>query len=196
LPEQLRRLPFVVGRPLPRRRHILRVAERRTAINPLSDRSDLVVTQRHVVLELLDADRLVDVPRRHLSRRHALLDRPRPRTRLFVSKERHRRNRSRTMTVLTFCLEDRGNVLCERRAACSLYVDSSGREHEACREREHARGGHDRFPALRLDAEWLHGCPFQHIINCVSLRLCFPPGNALFPPISRFSTCGPAPARP
>ena len=92
LPEQLRRLPFVVGRPLSRRRQVVGVAERRAAIHPLSDCCDLLVGQRHVVLELLDADRLVDVPRRHLPRRDALLDRPRPRTRLFVGDERHRRN--------------------------------------------------------------------------------------------------------
>ena len=38
------------------------------------ERPDLLVAQRHVVLELPDANRPVDVPRRHLPRHHALAD--------------------------------------------------------------------------------------------------------------------------
>ena len=44
---------------------------------------DLLIAQRHVVLELLDADAAVDVPRRHLTGRDAVLDGPRPRPRLL-----------------------------------------------------------------------------------------------------------------
>jgi len=56
----------------------------------LKDRLDLIVVQRPVVLELLNADRLVDVPQRHLPRVDARDDRFRPGTRLFIGHERHR----------------------------------------------------------------------------------------------------------
>ena len=66
---------------------ILRIALRRSAVDPADDRVDLLVGERHVVLELLDADAAVDVPRRHLARRHALLDRAGPGTR-FLERDR------------------------------------------------------------------------------------------------------------
>ncbi len=112
---QLRGKPprALVG-PDARLRHVLRIALRRAGVDPSDDRVDLVVGQRPIVLEMLDADRPVDVPRRHLPRRHARLDGACPRARLFVGDERHRRDRVRPMTRLTFLLEDRRDVLGER----------------------------------------------------------------------------------
>ena len=54
--------------------------------------------------------RLVDVPGRHLSRRDAVLDRPRPGPRLFERDERHRRDRIRPVARFALVLEDRGDV--------------------------------------------------------------------------------------
>ena len=53
------------------------IALRRAAVDPADDRVDLLVGQRHVVLEFLDADAAVDVPRRHLprARRARLIER-------------------------------------------------------------------------------------------------------------------------
>src|SRR6185295_17377038 len=48
-----------------RRRHVGRVAARRAAVGPLRDGGDLVVAERGIVVEFLDADVLLDVPRRH-----------------------------------------------------------------------------------------------------------------------------------
>ena len=79
------------------------------------DRVDLLVAERHVVLELLHADARVDVPRRHLPRGDALLDGARPRTGVLVGDERHRRDRVRLMALLALGLEDRRDVLRERR---------------------------------------------------------------------------------
>ena len=97
-----------------RRRHIGRVAFDGALIDPLDDRVDLVVGKRHVVLEVLNPDAAVDVPRRHLTRRHSRPNGFRPRPRVLESHQRHRRNRSRLMARLTPGLEDRRDVLCER----------------------------------------------------------------------------------
>jgi hypothetical protein len=64
----LHALPLVVGDERLGRRHVLRVALRRAGVHPLHDGVDLRVGERHVVLEVLHADALVDVPRRHLPR--------------------------------------------------------------------------------------------------------------------------------
>src|SRR6185503_11425810 len=55
-------LPLRRIRPLHGRRKIRAATERRSAIDPTSERFDLVVAQRDVVLEFLDTDGLVDVP--------------------------------------------------------------------------------------------------------------------------------------
>src|SRR5260370_690283 len=66
-------LPLVVGDERPGRRQIVRIALWRARAHPADDHVHLLVSQRHVVLEFLDANALVDVPRRQLPRRHALL---------------------------------------------------------------------------------------------------------------------------
>src|SRR6202035_2475725 len=71
----------------------------------------LLVSERHVVLEFLYADAAVDVPRRHLTRRHTLLDGGRPGTHFLIGDERHRRDRVRLMALLTVLLQNRGDVL-------------------------------------------------------------------------------------
>ena len=57
----------------------------------------------------------IDLPRRHLLVGDARLDRPRPRPRLGVGHERHRRDRVGPVTRLALLLEDRRDVLGERR---------------------------------------------------------------------------------
>ena len=52
---------------LARLRHIGGVAHRRARVDPLDDLLDLVVAQRWIVLEALNADVRIDAPRRHLA---------------------------------------------------------------------------------------------------------------------------------
>jgi len=99
-------------------------------IHPGDDRVDLRVGQRHIVLELLDADAAVDVPGRHLARIHARLDGLGPRARLLKRHQRHRRNRSRLMTGLTLGLKDRRHVLGERSCLGLLAGDGGNRQGE------------------------------------------------------------------
>ena len=87
---------------------------RRAGVDPADDGVDLLVAQRRVVDELLDADRLVEMPRRHLARGHARPDRARPRPRVVVGDQRHRADAARAMAHLTLVLEDRRDVLAER----------------------------------------------------------------------------------
>ncbi len=97
-----------------RGRHVCRIAGRRALIDPAGDDPDLGVGQRWIVLELVDADVPVDVPRRHLARGHLLFDRPRPGPGVLVGHQRHRRDRAGAMTVLTGFLQDGRDVLAER----------------------------------------------------------------------------------
>jgi hypothetical protein len=113
--EQLGEVPDRGVGPLDRRRHVLRIAHRRATVHPLGDRLDLAIGQRSIVLELLNADVLVDVPRRHLARHHACLDRLRPRPRLLIGGERHGRHRVGPVARLALGLENRRDVLCEGR---------------------------------------------------------------------------------
>ena len=112
----LHAFPFVVGGNLLRGRQVFRVALRRAGVDPRHDGVDLFLRQRHVVLEFLHADALIDVPRRHLPRRDALLDRPRPRPRLGEGHERHRRDRIRLMAFLALGLHDWRDVFGEGRS--------------------------------------------------------------------------------
>ena len=73
-----------------------------------------VVAQRHVVLEFLNADGLIQMPRRHGAADHALLDGFGPRTRLLVGHQRHRRHGAFAMAALAFFLKDGLDVLGER----------------------------------------------------------------------------------
>ena len=106
---------FAIVGPRLRRGHVFRIALRRAGGDPLDDRVDLRVAQRPVVLELLNADRLVEMPRRHLARLDAGRDRLRPGPRFLVRDERHRRNRIGPMARLALLLEDRRDVFGEGR---------------------------------------------------------------------------------
>ena len=97
-----------------RRRQVGGIAARCSGIHPRDDRRDLVVAQRRVVLELLNADVPNGVPWRHLARRDLRLDRSGPRPRVLVREERHRRAGSRPMATLTRTLENRRHVPGER----------------------------------------------------------------------------------
>src|SRR4029434_6532165 len=90
-----------------------RVTLQRAAVDPSHDGGDLLVAQRTIVLEVLNSDRLDDVPRRHLTRLDAELDGGGPGTRLLIREQRHRRNRIGPVTRLTLVLEDGRDVLGE-----------------------------------------------------------------------------------
>jgi len=81
------------------------------------------------------------MPRRHVAGGDPLLDGFRPRTRLIICDERHRSHRAFTMTVLTFFLEDRGDVFGKGwgfRSRLGSHRDS--RNSEANQETEHTSG--------------------------------------------------------
>src|ERR1700730_18113000 len=63
---------------------------------------------------MLDADGLVQMPRRHVAVGHALLNRLGPRPSLFERHQRHRCGRALVVARLTFGLEDRRDVFRER----------------------------------------------------------------------------------
>src|SRR5437588_7958371 len=62
LPKLLGELPAILVWPLLGYRQVLRISKRRAFIHPAPDGGDLFVTQRYVVLEFLNADRLVQMP--------------------------------------------------------------------------------------------------------------------------------------
>ena len=115
LAERRREIPALTIGPLLGLRHVLRVALRRARVHPAHDRVELFVGERSVVLEFLDADAPIDLPRWHLALRHARLDRLGPRPRLRERHQRHRRHRVGPVARLALLLEDRRDVFRERR---------------------------------------------------------------------------------
>ena len=107
-------LPLGRVREVDRRRHVLGVAPRRAAVDPRGHERDLRIAQRGVVLELLDADVLVDVPGRHLAIDDAVPDRAGPGSDLLVGDQRHRGHLALAMAHLAGALQDRRDVLGER----------------------------------------------------------------------------------
>ncbi len=91
-------------------RHVRWRAARRIGIDPSQHCGDLVVGEREVVLVVPNADRLVQMPGRHLPVRHPLAHRPRPRPHLFVGDQRHRSTRACVMALRALGLEDRCDV--------------------------------------------------------------------------------------
>ena len=142
LAERRREVPALIVGPLLWRRHVLRVALRRAGVDPADDRVDLIVGERSVVLELLDADGPIDLPRRHLAVADARLDRARPRPRLGEGHERHRRHRVGPVTGLALLLEDRRDVLGERRRLRGVGGRGRARQHQ--RRAQHPRADRQR----------------------------------------------------
>ena len=136
-PKRLGEVPDVVTGELLGRREVLRVALRCARVDPPHDVVELVVGERAIVLELLDAERPIDVPRRHLPRGDAALDRADPRPHLFIGDQRHRRDVARAMTRLALLLEDRRDVLRERgRGGVLPCRDRPGETEQADRYRD------------------------------------------------------------
>ena len=106
--------------PLDGGRQVGAVAHGGAAVHPLHDGVDLRLAQRPVVLERLDADGAVDVPGRHLERDHAVADGPRPGPHLAVGQQRHRGDGVGLMALLALLLENRRDVLRERRLVVGL----------------------------------------------------------------------------
>ena len=65
--KQLCEVPHAVVGELLRRRHVTRVTARRASIDPAHNHVNLFTSERPVILEGLDADVRINVPRRHLS---------------------------------------------------------------------------------------------------------------------------------
>src|SRR5439155_16705664 len=98
-------------RPISRGWQVLRVSEWRAGINPTDNRIDLPVGQRPIVLEALDSNSLVNMPRRHVPRDNTFPDGFRPRAYLLIGDQRHRRRSSLSVTFLALCLKNWGDVL-------------------------------------------------------------------------------------
>ena len=134
--------PQVGVGPLQRRRHVGHGAARRPGVGPSSERGNLLVGQRDVFLEVLDADVLFDEPGRHLAQCRLVLHRARPGPRVLVRQQRHRRERSRPVAVLAGALQDWGYVLRERDACLRLRMrrsrvqQNAGRQYR-CRLHDH-----------------------------------------------------------
>src|SRR5215471_20611896 len=62
---------------------------------------------------MLDANRLIEMPRRHVAGDHALADSLRPRARLFVGDQRHRRRGAGMVALLALLLEHRRDIFGE-----------------------------------------------------------------------------------
>ena len=115
--------------------HIFRIASRRTAVDPAGNRVNLLVRQRAVVLEVLDTDGTIEMPRGHLPRRHTILDGPRPGPRILIGHQRHWRDRVRSMTGLALGLKDRRNIL--RKSRHRLFRRGGGHGTEGQDHRGH-----------------------------------------------------------
>ena len=113
--------PFVAAVELERLRHVGWVTARRAAVHPCCDHRDLGVAERRIVLELLDADILLDEERWHgaalAAQGGAHLDRLGPRPHVFVGDERHRCDALGVMALLTAALQDGRDVFREGHAA-------------------------------------------------------------------------------
>ena len=142
-------VPLIVAAELARRRHIRRITHRRARIHPLGNGGDLLVGQRGIVLELRDADVLVDVPRRHLTIGHPLPNRSRPGPHVLVRQQRHRRDRTGTMAGLTRALQDGRHILREGRLGLNLpriLAERRELDHADCQASEQRRNGRARKP--------------------------------------------------
>ncbi len=148
LSERGREVPTLAIRPLLRRRHVFRIALWSAGVDPTNDGLDLIVAERSVVLEFLNPDGPIDLPRRHLAIDDACLDRARPRTRLGEGDERHRRDRIGPVTRFALFLEDRRDVLGKRgRLRCVGSIRQRW-DHERDAQRTHACRYRSRRPKL------------------------------------------------
>src|SRR5262249_52673240 len=107
--------PLVIVVPNLGGRQVGGVAFGGAVIDPLGDRRDLVIGERHIVLIVLDPDVLLDEPGRHgsalVAERGALLDRPGPRPRVLIGDQRHGRDAVLVVALLAASLEYRCNIL-------------------------------------------------------------------------------------
>src|SRR6185436_9073372 len=71
-----RKVPALAVWPLLRRGHVFRITLWRPTVDPADDRVDLLVGERAIVLEFLNTDAAIDLPRWHLTVGHPRLDRP------------------------------------------------------------------------------------------------------------------------
>ena len=112
-----------------RRGQLVEVATRGPGVDPLHDGVALGVGQPSLIPEL--SDRGVGVPRRHLPRQDLVLDGAAPGSRLLVGHQRHRRHLARAMAGDTVLVQDRRDVVGERRrlrlgAGCGGATEAHG----------------------------------------------------------------------
>ena len=125
-------VPFVGVLELAGSRHIGRISFWGAGVDPTDDGRDLIIGQRHVVLEMADADVLVDVPRRHFARQDFLFDRLGPGPHFLIGQQRHGRESIRPVTDLAAVLEKRRHIL--RKRDLRLARAGAAGRFSACRQ--------------------------------------------------------------
>ncbi len=106
-----REVPDVVVGKDGRRRKVCLVSLGGATVDPSNDGGDLRIRKRPIVLKILDANRLVYVPGRHLTCCDTVLDRTSPGPRFSIGLQRHRRDVAGPVTGLAFLAEDRRHIL-------------------------------------------------------------------------------------
>ena len=127
------------------------------------------------------ADAAIDVPRRHLARACLLLHRPRPRPDLPIGHQRHRRRRAGTVALLAGALQDRQDVLGERRRRLPCAGGAPAL-------RVHARR---RPTSSETDAKRDHGLSARPLASC-SCTLADVDGHTLAPSMQNLEHIGTA----
>src|SRR5206468_8592443 len=87
-------------------RRVLRIPLDGTAIDPRGDRADFPIREAAIVLEVLHAHVLLDIPGRHLPTGDTVLDRACPRSYILELGQRHGSDGARAMTLLARTLKD------------------------------------------------------------------------------------------
>ena len=159
LAEQIRQRP-VVGVVQVQRRNLVRVTQRRTLVDPGRDRVDVLLGETPVLFEVLDADVIVVVVRRHQAVDDLVLDEGRIHPDVLVGHELHGSNPTGAVADRAVLLDDGCDVrgvgqLCviRRRERCL----SVGRTLESeCRDERNSGSGDPR-PFLQF-----HDDPLPH----------------------------------
>ena len=140
-----------------RRRHVRIITLWSAGIDPCRNRRDLLGRQAAVVPELPETR--IRRPGRHLTRGYLAPDCFRPGAHLVVSQQRHRRDFARAMTGHTFGVDDRRDILCERRCRRRSPSLRSGR---CCCD--------DRQPQIQHPHRMFHANPSSDTCRTRAIR--------------------------
>jgi len=165
--------PFATVVEFPDGGQVRRITFRRAIIRPSGDHRDLVVVEGGVLLVLLNADVLLDVPGRHrtgtITDRGALLDPPGEAPRLLVRDERHGSDAHRVVAILATPLQNRRDVPVERHVF-RIKSGIGGGSEGLCPERkwrhEEERGRENQNPPDRVLPPEIHSATHHFHSDC------------------------------